>query len=76
MYSIIKILNILRLTTFTLLVITSIPLTIHYFREDGSPEFLVSSHVFTGILFIVFAIVSMILQKKNNYANRTPERDS
>lgn len=77
MNSIIKILNILRLISFILLIIASIPLTTNYFSQAGSPEFLVQAHVFTGILFIVFAIVSKILQKKyNNYANRTPERDS
>ncbi len=77
MNSIIKILNILRLSSFILLIIVSIPLTINYFSRAGSPEFLVQAHVVTGILFIVFDTVSNILQKKyNNYANRTPERDS
>ncbi len=77
MNSIIKILNILRLSSFILLITISIPLTINYFSQAGSPEFLVYSHVVTGILFIVFAIASMILQKKyNNHADRTPERDT
>lgn len=77
MNTIIKILNILRLGSFMLLVITSIPLTINYFRQAGSPEFPVHAHVVAGILFIVFAITSMILLKNyNNYANRTPERNS
>ncbi len=77
MNSIIKILNILRLSSFILLIIASIPLTIIYFNQAGTPEFLDYSLIGSGISFIVFDSVSNILQKKyNNYANRTPERNT
>ncbi|MEA3318182.1 MAG: hypothetical protein U9R54_09515 [Bacteroidota bacterium] len=61
----IKIFNITRLIVMAILFLTSIPLLRHYF-VGGSLKFEIVNdlHVFSGMLFIVIAIVNIIITKK------------
>lgn len=63
----IKILNISRMISFVITALTSIPLAITYFQSiDPKHELVVHLHVIFGIIFIVTAIPSMIIRKKQN----------
>ncbi len=60
-----KVFTILRMISFVALILTSIPLFVNYLR-DIEPEHLLITHfhVWLGLAFIISAIVSMIMQKK------------
>lgn len=63
----IKILNISRMISFVITALTSIPLAITYFQSiDPKNELVVHLHVIFGIIFIVTAIPSMIIRKRQN----------
>lgn len=60
-----KILNILRSISFAATLLTTVPLFINYLM--GTPpahRMIVHLHVWFGLAFFVFGIVSMILMKK------------
>ncbi|MCK9438458.1 MAG: hypothetical protein WCY43_03495 [Patescibacteria group bacterium] len=62
-----KILNIIRMFAFVGTLLTTIPLFINYLLNLAPKnELIVHLHVWLGILFFVFAVISMILQKKEN----------
>ncbi len=65
-----KFINILRIIGFIGLIITSIPLVVKYFigRESVS-ETITHLHVWIGIAFIITAIISMIMKKKEQTKN-------
>lgn len=60
----IKILNIIKIASFVVLVLTSIPMIVCYFLNT-TPHiiFIVDIHVISGVLFIITAIPSMIISK-------------
>lgn len=60
-----KILNIVRMISFVITLLTSIPLINSYLR-DVNPKFPIFTHlhVWFGVIFIITAIISMILQKR------------
>lgn len=65
-----KILNILRISAFIIVLITSIPLTINYFKgSEPEYEMITKLHVYVGIAFFIVAIASMIINKKHNNSN-------
>ena len=60
-----KVFTILRTTTFAALILTSIPLIVNYLRNIEPEHLLITHlHVWFGVAFIISAIVSMIMQKK------------
>jgi hypothetical protein len=60
-----KILNVLRIVTFLATLLTTIPLFINYLKGVEPPYPLVTHlHVWFGLAFFIFAIISMILNKK------------
>ncbi|MBA7521022.1 hypothetical protein ES705_13122 [subsurface metagenome] len=60
-----KFLNILRISVFTIMILTSLPLVIHHFRGSNPEHDVITHlHVLFGLLFIVIAIISMVLNKK------------
>lgn len=65
-----KFIKIGRIVTFIATLLTTIPLFINYIL-DVSPknQLIVHLHVWFGSLFFIFAIISMILQKKSKSNN-------
>ncbi len=62
-----KVLNILRMFTFIVSLLSSIPLFIHYLSHSAPRNALITHvHVWFGLSFFVFAIISMILTKKQS----------
>lgn len=62
-----KIINIGRIITFIATLLTTIPLFINYIIGDSPKnQLIVHLHVWFGLLFFIFAIISMVLQKKMN----------
>ncbi len=60
-----KALTLLRTTTFIVLILTSIPLFVNYLRGITPEHLLITHlHVWFGLAFIVFAIIGMMMQKK------------
>ena len=61
-----KVLNILRTVSFIATLLTTIPLFINYLSGTSpARQLIVHLHVWFGLAFFIFAIVSMILMKKN-----------
>lgn len=60
-----KIISILRIIGFIGTILTSIPLFISYIsnHDPGNP-LIVHLHVWLGVLFIVFAVTNMIMNKR------------
>ncbi len=67
-----KIIDIGRILAFLVTLVTTIPLFINYILGTSPKnQLIVHLHVWFGLLFFIFAIISMILQKrmsKNNTA--------
>lgn len=64
-----KLINVLIIIGFTGTILTSLPLFVHYLtRTTPDHRLIVHLHVWFGLLFILFAVTSMILNKraKNN----------
>ncbi len=60
-------LKYIRIFSFALTALTSVPLIINYFRESEVPyEWIITLHVCFGVLFIISAIPGMILEKREN----------
>lgn len=60
-----KIINIGRIITFIATLLTTIPLFINYILGISSKnQLIVHLHVWFGLLFLIFAIISMVMQKK------------
>lgn len=60
-----KVLTILRTGTFAALILTSIPLFVNYLRNiEPEHQLITHLHVWFGLAFIIFAIIGMIMQKK------------
>jgi len=58
-------LNILRIVSFAITVLTSVPLIVHYItNQEPQHEFVTRLHVLFGVIFIITAIPSMIMQRK------------
>ena len=66
----VKWINILKISSLIVVSITSIPLCISFFRKT-EPNFPIVTdlHVFFGLVFIISAFSSMILNKKINKGN-------
>lgn len=61
-----KIIEKLRITTFILTLLTTIPLFINYLRNtEPTNELITHLHVWFGIIFFVSGIISMVLNKRN-----------
>ena len=66
---IIKIISSLRMITFIVTLITTIPLFVNYIiGSEPTQELIVHLHVWFGLVFFITAIISMIQKRK--------ERDS
>ena len=68
-----KFLTIGRMATFIVTFLTTIPLFIRYLKNPPAGKMMfVHVHVWIGLLFFVFAIIGMILQRKmkNKSASR------
>ena len=66
---IIKIISSLRMITFIVTLITTIPLFVNYIiGSEPTHELIVHLHVWFGLVFFITAIINMMLKKK--------ERDS
>ena len=60
-----KFLALARTTTFAVTLVSTIPLFINYLTGSAPKKpLIVHAHVWFGLLFFVFAIVSMVVQKK------------
>jgi hypothetical protein len=60
-----KLLSIARTSTFIITFLTTIPLFIKYLGGIASGKFfMIHIHVWIGLLFYIFAITSMVLQRK------------
>ena len=65
-----KIVTILRMTTFIATLLTTIPLFVNYLiGSQPKNQLIVHLHVWFGLGFLIFAIISMIIQKKNKATN-------
>lgn len=61
-----KLLNILRTSTFAVTFLTTIPLFIKYLHGFAAGKLpMVHIHVWAGLLFYITAITGMILMRKN-----------
>lgn len=61
-----KIIEKLRITSFILTLLTTIPLFINYLRNiEPTNELIIHLHVWFGIIFFVCGITSMVLNKQN-----------
>jgi hypothetical protein len=61
----INIINKLRITVLIVMILTSIPLLIHYFLGTNAQTNMITHlHVYSGILFIIVVILNMIINKK------------
>ncbi|MDD4961244.1 MAG: hypothetical protein PHX07_03295 [Candidatus Marinimicrobia bacterium] len=62
-----KILNLLRMVTFAVTLLTTIPLFINYLSQTAPPHALISHlHVWFGLAFFIVAIISMVITKKKD----------
>ena len=64
-----KLINVLRIIGFTGTILTSLPLFVHYLTKTvPDHRIIVHLHVWLGFLFIMFAVTSMIMNRraKNN----------
>lgn len=62
-----KIINIGRIITFIATLLTTIPLFINYILGiSPKNQLIVHLHVWFGLLFLIFAIISMVMQKKKS----------
>ena len=59
-----KILSITRHAVLASLVLTSVPLIVHFFKDKPHHEWVVHLHILFGLVFIVLSVVSTILAKK------------
>jgi len=61
-----KLLNSIRVVSFILTLLSSIPLFINYLSKSvPQNRIIVDIHVWAGLFFIIFAATSMINKKKN-----------
>lgn len=68
----IKIITIGRMVSFFITLISTIPLLIHYLMHtEPKHQMIVHIHVWFGCAFFIFAIASMIAQKKNKKSGKT-----
>lgn len=66
-----KITGKVRMFSFVITLLTTIPLFINYLRgADHGNELIVHLHVWFGVTFFIFAITSMILEKQGREENR------
>jgi hypothetical protein len=62
-----KILNLLRMVTFAVTLLTTIPLFINYLSQTAPRHALISHlHVWFGLAFFIVAIISMVITKKKD----------
>ena len=67
-----RFLNIGRMITFLVTLLTTIPLFINFLSgQDPDRQLIVNLHVWFGLAFFVFAIVSLVLQKKSRKNSST-----
>ncbi len=60
-----RILNPIRMLSFVVMVLTSVPLVIHYIQGTSAEhELVVHLHVLSGILFVITAIPTMIMSRQ------------
>lgn len=60
-----KTVKIIRMVSFVATLLSTIPLFINYLKDtEPKNEFIVHAHVWFGLIFFVFAIISMIMEKK------------
>ncbi len=60
-----KVLNVLRMVTFIVTLLTSVPLFVNHIKDIDPKYALVTElHVWFGLAFFIVAIISMILNKK------------
>lgn len=60
-----KVLRILRVISFIIMALTSVPLVVNYFlQQEIKYEFVVHLHVLFGALFLITAIPTMIMLNK------------
>ena len=63
----IKLINALRIIGFAGTILTSLPLFVHYLaKTTPDHRLIVHLHVWFGLLFILFAVTSMILNRREN----------
>jgi len=63
-----KILNLIRTITFIATLLTTVPLFIHYVSGNAPAlHLIVHLHVWFGLAFFVFALMSMILTKRSKH---------
>ena len=61
-----KVLHLLRTISFVLTLLTTIPLFINYLNHTAPAHpLIVHLHVWFGLAFFIFAVLSMIIMKKN-----------
>lgn len=66
-----KILNISRIISFAMLLLSSIPLVVKHFQNQEPDHALITHlHVIFGLLFILTAIPSMILRRTSELKSR------
>ena len=59
-----KILSLVRHNILLMLVLTSVPLIVHFFKDKPHNDWVVHLHILLGILFVIFAVTGTILNKK------------
>lgn len=61
-----RLLNIGRTVTFLVMVLSSIPMFVNFLTgREPERQLIVNLHVWFGLAFIIFAVISMVIQKKN-----------
>jgi len=66
-----KLVNVLKIIGFVGTLLTSIPLFALYIKgiKPGNPM-IIHLHVWLGLLFILFAVTSMVINKRNGNQNQ------
>lgn len=60
-----KLINVLRIIGFTGTILTSLPLFVHYLAKTAPDHrLIVHLHIWLGILFILFAVTGMVINKR------------
>jgi hypothetical protein len=61
-----KVIEKIRIITFVITLLTTIPLFVNYLRNiEPTNELIIHLHVWFGTLFFVSAVISMIINKQN-----------
>jgi hypothetical protein len=61
-----KVIEKIRIITFVITLLTTIPLFVNYLRNiEPTNELIIHLHVWFGTLFFVSAVINMIINKQN-----------